>query len=95
MNTRKTYFGIAVAGLGLAGLVGCKARGQPKLSPLIVPSVDNRSNYSITNGDFDSDSDLDIVAISPCGRFYFLENDGKGNFKLRENSYSAPTTQSK
>ncbi len=48
------------------------------------------SSPSAIAGDFDGDGDLDYIIVQKDGmgdnyntKSYFMENDGKGNFKLR------------
>jgi hypothetical protein len=53
-----------------------------------------KSEMAIVKGDFDNDGDEDIIVGAYCpnlsyednnkGKLYFYENDGKGNFTLRQ-----------
>jgi hypothetical protein len=44
------------------------------------------SVMTMAPGDFDGDGDQDVIvgAYYGEGRLYYLENDGKGNFKIRK-----------
>ena len=89
--TLKQIIGSGILIAGLAGLTGC----YPDASVNTAPEnekyfVELPSNYeggiALVAGDFDNDGDLDIVQSSTKqngARLYFLENDGKGNFTIR------------
>ena len=53
--------------------------------------VGYRSGMAMISGDFDGDGDLDFIVgahngsgVNANGRLYHFDNDGEGNFTLRE-----------
>ncbi len=76
---------------GVTALSGCDyavqaegAKNQP--TPEYFARVPSFEGIVITSGDFDGDSDLDIIVTTrtnDTGYLYLFKNDGKGNFSQK------------
>lgn len=91
---------------GLAGLLGCEVVKKPKpVEPQTKDFFMELSVYAVGIGsasdDFDNDGDKDVMVISSehigknfySMRFRILENDGKGNFTLKQYPVNKPEVE--
>jgi hypothetical protein len=87
------YTGAILA--GLASLVGCNNPNPSTNSDPVkgkyfaeIP-MNYQGGMAMVSGDFDKDGDIDVIAglcYGSAARLYFFENDGKGNFTIKEPS---------